>query len=67
MTVSLHYMRQLTGFRKFVSNKTKNGFCKPLRLHFGAGDDEPSFDKLLIICEVYGITPNDILLEDLSK
>lgn len=28
---------------------------------------KPTIDKLLLICEAYGITPNDILLTDLSK
>lgn len=31
------------------------------------GEACPNYDNLIIICETYGITPNDILLTDLSS
>ncbi len=57
--------------RKDVCNQNqlaiKLGVRRQTIHSYAIGDGEPSYDKLIIICESYGITPNDILLEDLSK
>ena len=34
---------------------------------YSLGECKPTVDKLLLICEAYGITPNDLLLSKLEN